>query len=127
MGSSNQPKRESWLLLLYSLPATHKAERVAIWRKLSKSGAVQIQTSTYLLPDRPPQHELFQWLAKQVRDYGGDSMLIRTEEIEGLTGEKITSLFNSARDQEYIALKKALQSFLTRRTKASAGVASTEL
>ena len=127
MGSSNQPKRESWLLLLYSLPATHKAERVAIWRKLSKSGAVQIQTSTYLLPDRPPQHELFQWLAKQVRDYGGDSTLVHTEEIEGLSEEKVTSLFTSARDQEYVALKKALQVFLTNRKKSSAKVVAVDL
>ena len=28
----------SWLLLLFSLPATHKTARVAIWRKLQNSG-----------------------------------------------------------------------------------------
>ena len=82
MRSRKEPP-ESWLLLLYSLPATHKAERVAVWRKLAKSGAVQFTTSTYVLPDRLPQYELFQWLAKQVRDYGGESTLIRAQEIEG--------------------------------------------
>ncbi len=50
-------KKLTWLLLLLRLPATHKAERVAIWRKLKKSGAIQIQTSTYVLPDEPARYE----------------------------------------------------------------------
>jgi hypothetical protein len=94
----------SWLLLLFSLPATHKTARVAIWRKLQKSGAIQIKTSTYLLPDTPAQYELFQWLAKQVTDYGGDSTLIRAQQIEGLSDAKIVGLFNAARDVDYAAL-----------------------
>jgi len=66
----------SWLLLLYSLPTNRNTERVAVWRRLKKIGAVQIKTSTYLLPDQPAQYEQFQWLAKQIRDYGGDSTLV---------------------------------------------------
>jgi hypothetical protein len=97
----------SWLLLLFSLPATHKTARVAIWRKLQKSGAIQIKTSTYLLPDTPAQYELFQWLAKQVTDYGGDSTLIRAQQIEGLSDPKIIGLFNAARDSDYAALGDA--------------------
>lgn len=99
-----------WLLLLFSLPATHKTERVAIWRKLKKTGAVQIKTSTYLLPDTPPQYELFQWLAKQVRDYGGESTLVRAKEIEELNDEKLVGLFNSAREKQYAELTGPLRS-----------------
>jgi hypothetical protein len=94
----------SWLLLLFSLPATHKTARVAIWRKLQKSGAIQIKSSTYLLPNTPAQSELFQWLAKQVTDYGGDSTLIRAQQIEGLSDAKIVALFNAARDNDYTGL-----------------------
>ena len=97
----------SWLLLLFSLPATHKTARVAIWRKLQKSGAIQIKTSTYLLPDTPAQYELFQWLAKQVTDYGGDSTLIRAQQIEGLSDARIVGLFNATRDSDYSALGEA--------------------
>jgi hypothetical protein len=97
----------SWLLLLFSLPATHKTARVAIWRKLQKSGAIPIKTSTYLLPDTPAQYELFQWLAKQVTDYGGDSTLIRARQIEGLSDAKIVGRFNAARDSDYAALSDA--------------------
>src|SRR5436190_21680860 len=97
----------SWLLFLFSLPATHKTARVALWRKLQKSGAIQIKTSTYLLPDTPAQYELFQWLAKQVTDYGGDSTLIRAQQIEGLSDARIVGLFNAARERDYSTLGEA--------------------
>jgi hypothetical protein len=104
----NRPTpNRSWLLLLFSLPATHKTARVAIWRKLQKSGAIQIKTSTYLLPDTPAQYELFQWLAKQVTDYGGDSTLIHAQQIEGLSDARIVGLFNAARDTDYSTVCEA--------------------
>src|SRR5438105_15509658 len=117
----------AWLLLLYSLPSRQKTERVAIWRRFKKIGAIQIKTSTYLLPDLPPQYEQFQWLAKQIRDYGGDSTLVRAQEIEGLTREKVVSLFNAARDEEYVDLRKALQNFIARRRRSDAEFAAVEL
>ena len=120
-------KATSWLLLLYSLPTSRNTERVAVWRRLKKMGAVQIKTSTYLLPDEPAQYEQFQWLAQQIRDYDGDSTLVRAQEIEGLTREKVVSLFNAARDQEYVALRKELQACIKHRKRADAQLAAAEL
>src|SRR5436189_4458289 len=104
----------SWLLLLFSLPTNRNTERVAVWRRLKKMGAVQIKTSAYLLPDEPAQYEQFQWLAQQIRDYGGDSTLVRAQEIEGLTREKVVATFNEARNNDYGELKKSLRQFITR-------------
>src|SRR5438067_556060 len=98
-----------WLLLLVRLPATHKAERVAIWRKLKKSGAIQIQTSTYLLPDEPARYETFQWLTQHIRDAGGDATLIRARQIEGLPNEKLVALFNTARAKDYATLRALIR------------------
>ena len=78
-------------------------------------GAVQLKTSTYLLPDEPAQYEQFQWLAQQIRDYGGDSTLVRAQEIEGLTSEKAIAMFNEARARDYVELRRSLQSFIGRR------------
>jgi hypothetical protein len=110
-------KKLTWLLLLLRLPATHTAERVAIWRKLKKSGAIQIQTSTYALPDEPARHETFQWLTREIRDAGGDATLIRAREIEGLSNEKLIGLFNAARAKEYEGLREALRALEGHRTK----------
>src|SRR5205809_3950871 len=117
----------SWLLLLYSLPTSKKTERVAVWRRFKKIGAIQIKTSSYLLPDNPPQYEHFQWLAQQIRDYGGDATLVRAQEIEGMSNEKLVALFDRARDQEFSEVKKALQAFLARRKKSVAEIAVAEL
>jgi hypothetical protein len=120
-------KPTSWLLLLFSLPTKRKTERVAVWRRLKKLGAVQITTSTYLLPDEAPQYEQFQWLAKQIRDYGGDSTLVRAREIEGLNRDEIVSFFNSARDKEYVDLRKALQHLVSRKGKRDSDAAAGDL
>ena len=119
--------RSPWLLLLYSLPTKRNTERVAVWRRLKKMGAAQLTTSTYLLPDQPPQHEHFQWLAKQIRDSGGEATLVRAQEIEDLTRDKVVSLFNGAREQEFAELKKTLQSFLAKRKKSDGAGAGAEL
>src|SRR5207244_3892953 len=117
----------SWLLLLFSLPTNRNTERVAVWRRLKKMGAVQIKTSTYLLPDEPAQYEQFQWLAQQIRDYGGDATLVRAQEIEGLTKEKVIAMFNDARAKDYAELRKSLQGFIGRRKKMGAQEAAAEL
>ena len=117
----------AWLLLLFSLPTNRNTERVAVWRRLKKMGAVQIKTSTYLLPDEPAQYEQFQWLAQQIRDYGGDSTLVRAQEIEGLTKEKVIAMFNDARANDYAELRKSLQGFIGRRKKMDAETAAAEL
>jgi len=120
-------KATSWLLLLFSLPTNRNTERVAVWRRLKKMGAVQIKTSTYLLPDEAAQYEQFQWLAQQIRDYGGDSTLVRTQEIEGLTKEKVIAMFNDARAKDYGELRKSLQGFIGRRKKMDVETAAAEL
>src|SRR6478609_1191169 len=102
-------KKLTWLLLLLRLPATHKAERVAIWRKVKKSGAIQIQTSTYILPDEPARYELFQWLTQEIRSAGSDATLVRAREIEGLPNEKLIELFNTARAKEYATIREVLR------------------
>src|SRR5438093_10360407 len=120
-------KATAWLLLLFSLPTNRNTERVAVWRRLKKMGAVQIKTSTYLLPDEPAQYEQFQWLAQQIRDYGGDSTLVRAQEIEGLTKEKVIAMFNDARAKDYAELRKSLQGFIGRRKKINAETAAADL
>ena len=104
-----------------------KTERVAVWRRLKKIGAVQIKTSTYLLPDEPAQYEQFQWLAQQIRDYGGDSTLVRAQEIEGVTRDKVVTMFNEARAKDYGVLRKSLQTLIVRRKKLDAEEAAGQL
>lgn len=103
-----------WLILLYALPAGRGSLRVGLWRNLKKLGALPLKTSAYLLPDGPAHHESFQWLAKQLRDGGGEATLIRTDDIEGLTAAEIQALFNEARGVDYADLNRELTALLRR-------------
>jgi hypothetical protein len=58
---------------------------VKIWRWLKKLGAVQLKSSTYVLPDDPVHYERFQRLAKEIIDNGGEAALVRVKDIEGMT------------------------------------------
>src|SRR6267143_298431 len=120
-------KKLTWLLLLLRLPATHKAERVAIWRKLKKSGAIQIQTSTYVLPDEPARYESFQWLTQEIRTAGGDATLVRAREIEGLPTEKLIELFKTARAKEYATLRELLRGLGHRRKTRSSSTSADKI
>src|SRR6266545_2954942 len=118
--------QKSWLLLLYGLPTHQSAGRVSLWRKLKKFGAIQLKTSAYVLPDAPLHFERFQWLAKQVRDGGGDATLIRVTEVDGLSGEEIAHLFNKTRAVDYAALNRSISDFLSRKRKPMSGTDAVE-
>lgn len=51
---------------------------------------------------------------QQVRDEGGDATLARVTNIEGLSDDDLTRLFNEARAQDYAALVKPLNDLIAR-------------
>jgi hypothetical protein len=79
---------------------------------LKKFGAIQLKTSTYILPDEPTHYERFQWLAKEIIDMGGESTLARVTEIEGMPPGALIALFNDARAKDYAELGGALTNLI---------------
>ena len=98
----------SWLFLLFNLPAKNSSDRVKIWRRLKKFGAIQLKTSTYVLPDQPVHYERFQRLAKEIVDHGGESALVRVKDIEGTPYPALVAMFNEARAREYDEIAEPL-------------------
>jgi len=120
-------KTESWLLLLYALPTRRNAERVNLWRKLKRFGAVQLKTSGYILPNAPNHLERFQWLSKQILDAGGEATLVRVAEIDGVSKLEIVAMFNEARAADYKELATASQDALARPNKGRNSELDSEL
>lgn len=110
-----------WLLILYGLPTKRSAERVSLWRKLKRLGAVPLKTSAYLLPDTEANFERFQWLANEVRQGGGEATVIRVTEVEGMKEEQIVQLFNDARSPEYNNIIRGLTKLLEKRGRKRGG------
>src|SRR4051794_40143398 len=104
---SNRPS-DAWLFFLFNLPGTRASERVKVWRRLKKFGALPLKTSAYVLPDEPTHYERFQWLSKEIIDVGGEATLARVAHLENLSYAAVASLFNEARSQDYGELAEPL-------------------
>jgi hypothetical protein len=98
----------SWLFLLFNLSAKQATYRVRVWRQLKKFGAVQLKTSTYVLPDEPVHYKRFQWLAKEIVDSGGEAALVRVKDIESMPHAAVVAMFNEGRTCDYDVIAEAL-------------------
>jgi hypothetical protein len=97
-----------WLLLMFSLPAKRASERVEIWRKVKRIGALPLPSSGYLLPNTPANTEHFEWIATAIRKYKGQASVAHVHALDDLPNEQLESRFNAARTAEYQPLVSEL-------------------
>ena len=86
-----------WLLFFYSIPSKPVSSRIKIWRRLAKSGAVQIKGSVYILPHSEDHYEFLQWLISEVISLNGEGTFIVAEKVETMTTSEVINLFNQQR------------------------------
>lgn len=98
-----------WLLLVFSLPATRATERVDVWRRVKRSGALPLGSAGYLLPMTPANHEKFEWLAMSVRRYGGQASVVQVHAIDDLPHEELVRRFAEARAKDYEAITRDMK------------------
>lgn len=112
MAMSVRDKGEvEWLLLTVTLPTKRASQRVEIWRKLQRYGAVPLGNSGYLLPNNPTNEERFQWLATAIHKYGGDASIVRVQSIDNISNPQLVARFAEARAREYQELIPDLVEF----------------
>jgi hypothetical protein len=102
-------KHTSWLLLMFYLSARKASKRVSVWRKLQKYGALNWKHCAYILPLNSANLEKFQWLAAEVQKYQGDASVVEVPRIHGYSGKQVVTLFNSARDDQYLSLSRDIR------------------
>lgn len=101
----------TWLLIFYSVPSKPVSNRMKIWRKLAKAGAIQLKGSVYLLPESEEHYEFLEWLISEVASMGGDGAFVKITRIETLTQGEIVSLFTNQREKEYRGVERELEYF----------------
>jgi hypothetical protein len=99
---------QEWLLIFYSVPSHPVSNRMKIWRKLAKTGAVQLKGAVYILPATEEHEEFLQWLVGEVKSMGGDGAFVRSADIRTMADTDIRRLFTQQADQEYHRLEKSL-------------------
>ena len=103
-----------WLLFFYSIPATPVNNRMKIWRKLVKTGAVQLKGGVYILPHTEEHHEALQWMLAELPGLKGEGLLVKTDSIEPLRQQDIIAMFNDQRQPQYLEIARRIDDFAGR-------------
>ncbi len=106
--SKKAQKKPAWILIFYTVPSKPVKNRIKLWRRLARAGAVQLKGAVYVLPCNEEHNELCQWLMTEVAALGGDGDFVITDKFEMLSNSDIISLFKSQRETDYNALEKKL-------------------
>ncbi len=109
MEVSTRKTGAAWLLLTFTLPAKRASQRVEIWRKLQRYGAVALGNSGYLLPNNSATRERFEWLATAIRKYSGEASVVMVQSIDNLSVSQLKARFAETRAREYEELIEELQ------------------
>jgi len=101
--------QNGWLLIFYTVPSHPVSNRMKIWRKLARSGAVQLKGAVYILPHNEEHYELCEWLVSEVASMGGDGTFVKAPEVETMTKSEIIALFNGQRENDYRDIEKKVE------------------
>lgn len=110
----------AWLLLTFTLPTKSASQRVQVWRKLQRYGAVPLGNSGYLLPNNPTTQERFEWLATAIRKYAGEASVVKVQSIDNLSTPQLVGRFAEARARDYQELIRELRKISSVRGRKSA-------
>jgi hypothetical protein len=102
---------QAWLLLSVSTAGAAGALRVQVWRKLRSLGALYLQQSVCLLPEREETSRQVRRLLDRVRQQGGSARSLRVTFPDPVEHRQIIGEFNAARDAEYAEVLDRLPAF----------------
>ncbi len=86
---------------MFSLPSSQASQRVEVWRKLKRYGALMLPSSGHLLPNTPVNQEHFQWLAAVIRRHRGKASIVEVTSIDDQSPEQLRQSFIEARSRDY--------------------------
>jgi len=98
-----------WIVLIFSLPAKQASERVDVWRKLKRYGALPLRSGGHLLPNTPQTLERFEWLAASIRKFKGQASVMHVHSVDDSPDDELKRQFVEARSQNYEALLSDLK------------------
>ncbi|QSE87066.1 Chromate resistance protein ChrB [Rhodococcus koreensis] len=114
----NEP--DGFLLVSASTAGAPAATRVRVWRKLRSLGALYVQQSVCLLPDRDPVRRQAQRLIASVRHDGGTARSLTVAVTDPAEYAQLVAEFNAERDTEYAEIAERAPELLAELEKESA-------
>jgi hypothetical protein len=93
-----------WLLAVYRLPSDRSSARVAVWREVRRSGALQLQNSVVAFPDTKEFRTALARVRAAVAAVDGTVVAMRAEPLDGEDDAQLIAAWNGARAAEYAEL-----------------------
>jgi hypothetical protein len=101
----------AWLLISVSTAGAAGTLRVQVWRKLRSLGALYLQQSVCLLPEREETTRQVRRLLDRVHQHGGSARSLRVTFPDPVDQQQVIGEFNAARDAEYAEVLDRLPAF----------------
>jgi hypothetical protein len=108
---TNLTDDQAWLLISVSTAGAAGTLRVQVWRKLRSLGALYLQQSVCLLPEREETTRQVRRLLDRVRQHGGSARTLRVSFPDPAQRQQLVGEFNAARDAEYAEVLERLPAF----------------
>lgn len=102
---------DAWLLVAVSTAGGTDSLRVHVWRKLRGLGAVYVQQSACLLPDRPPVAGTVRKLVDKVRAEGGTARCLHLTLTDPVERGELIGEFRASVAAEYGEVLERLPGF----------------
>ena len=90
-----------WILLVYRLPADRSSARVAVWREVRRSGALQLQNSVVAFPCTDQFRSAVMRVRAVVDEVGGSVVAVTAEPLDDRDRTRLEASWNDARAAEY--------------------------
>lgn len=92
---------QKWLLLAYKVPREPTVNRVSVWRKLKRLGAVLLNDAAWVLPATPRTTEQLEWLVTEIEELGGEATLWRAELVQAGQEKELIRRFSAQVEEPY--------------------------
>jgi DNA-binding transcriptional regulator PaaX len=93
-----------WVLLVYRLRADRSSARVAVWREVRRSGALQLQNSVIAFPDTDEFRPAVTRVRAVVDEVGGSVVAVTAQPLDVRDRARLEASWNKARVAEYTEL-----------------------
>src|SRR5919198_2962570 len=101
VGGVYSRQTNTWLLLIYTVPAEPSRKRAFVWREVKKVGAVYLRDGVCILPDRADTAAAMRAIADKVEQFGGQAVVVQAARLDPARVESVIAQSRAARAEEY--------------------------
>jgi DNA-binding transcriptional regulator PaaX len=90
-----------WVLVIVRVPAEPTRHRVAIWRELRRTGAIQLAAAVWAFPARPAFEEALQRVMELADRAEGEIIRLHATGADDVQAAKLEGAYTAERDAEW--------------------------